>query len=298
MDLHRLEVFCHVCEEQSFSQAARKMELTQPTVSIHIRNLEDELGVVLFNRLGRTVEPTDAARFLYSEAQHLIGLKEEMLERIRGFQLRVEGVLVVGASTIPGEYLLPPVLVRLRKAHPQVRARVLIRDSLEIVEDVKAGQVHLGVVGARVEHPDLEYEELARDRLVWAAHRDSPWAQRSKLSLRDLTRAPLLVREEGSGTRMCFERLLEEHGLTLEEFQIAAELGSTAAIKEAVREGLGISLLSDRAVRADSETGHIQILDVDDLRPVTRSFYVVLHAKRVRSPLAVAFLETLGSKEK
>lgn len=295
MDLHRLEVFCRVCEKQSFSQAARKMGLTQPTVSIHIKNLEEELGVVLFNRLGRTVEPTDAASFLYSEAQHLIGLKDQLVERIRGFQHQLEGNLLIGASTIPGEYLLPPVLVRLRTAHPKVRARVSIKDTSEIVEDVKAGRVHLGFVGARLEHPDLDYDELARDRLVWVAPGGSPWTRKPKLTLRELTQAPLLTREEGSGTRMGFERLLEEHGLSLDDFHIAAELGSTAALKEAVREGLGVAFLSDRAVRAERETGQIEMLAVKGLAPVERSFYVVRHAKRVQSPLAEALLSLLSS---
>lgn len=293
MDLHRLDVFCRVFEEKSFSQAARKLDLSQPTVSIHVKNLEEELGVVLFNRLGREIEPTDAARFLYDRALGMLELQDSLLESIQGFHQRLEGVLVVGASTIPGEYLLPPVLVRLREAHPGVRARVLIKDSSEVIEDVKTGQVHLGFVGARLDHPDLRYDELTRDRLVWIASSESPWARRSSLTLEDLTEAPLLVREEGSGTRIGFERMLAEHGLALGRFRIAAELGSTAAIKEAVRAGLGVSYLSDHAVQPERRSGEITVLEVSDLPPVERSFYVVHHTKRVRSPLATAFLDLL-----
>lgn len=293
MDLHHLEVFCRVFEERSFSAAARQLELSQPTVSIHVKTLEEELGVPLFNRLGREVEPTDAGQLLYSRARRLLELRREVLVSFQGFRDRLEGDLEIGASTIPGEYLLPPILGRFHASHPQVHLRLLIKDTGRIVEDVEAGRVQLGAVGARLERSDLEFRELARDRLVLVGAPGSPWARRGSMSLEELARAPLLLREEGSGTRMRLERWLGEQGIDFSKLRVVAELGSTAAIKEAVKGGLGVSFVSDLAVRSEAETGLLRELSLAGLEPVERRFFLVADRRRARSPLTAAFLEFL-----
>lgn len=294
LDLHRLDVFRHVYEARSFSAAARRLELSQPTVSVHVKALEDALGVVLFNRLGREVEPTDAADLVYQRAVAMLELRQGLLEQMQGFRQRLEGDLEVGASTIPGEYLLAPTLVAFRRTHPGVTVRVHIRDTGEIIEEVAGGQVQLGFVGGRRREGELEYRVVARDRLVCVAPPESPWARRGRVHLEDLAAAPLLLREEGSGTRMGLEQALEEHGLGLGGFTIAAELGSTAAIKEAVREGLGVSFISDRAVRSEQRARLVEVVTVEDLPPVERDFYLVWDPRRAPSPLAEAMLEQLG----
>lgn len=291
MDLHRLDIFCHVYEERSFSKGARRLGLSQPTVSIHIKGLEDSLGVQLFNRLGREIEPTEAAEFLYEHGRPLLEDMRVLLEKMSGYLHRLEGDLEVGASTIPGEYLLPAWLTSFHEEHPGVRGRVLIRDSRQIVDAVADGRVQLGFVGARLEADTLEYEEIAHDRLVLAAPGDSPWAERKEMSLNDLRDAPLILREEGSGTRLRFERLLEERDLGLEDFRVVLELGSTSAVKEAVKQGLGLSFLSNLALHSELRAGLVALVDLTDVEKVERSFFVVCDQRRVLSPVARAFLE-------
>ena len=291
MDLHRLDIFCHVYEEKSFSKGARRLDLSQPTVSIHIKALEESLGIQLFNRLGREIEATEAAHYLYEHGKPLLEDMRVLLEKMSGYLHRLEGDLEVGASTVPGEYLLPAWLRSFHEEHPGVRGRVLIRDSREIVDAVLDGRVQLGFVGARIDGDTLEYDEIARDRLVLAAPAGSPWAQRADLSVEDLQKAPLILREEGSGTRLRFERMLEEKGLLLEDFQIVLELGSTSAIKEAVKAGLGVSFLSDLAVRSEQKAGLVRIVSVEGFGAMERRFFVVHDQRRVISPVARAFLE-------
>lgn len=293
MDLHHLEIFCHVFEDRSFSAAGRRLDLSQPTVSVHVKTLEEELGVVLFNRLGREVEATDAGHFLYPRARRLLDLRQEMLGSLEGFRNRLEGDLEIGASTIPGEYLLPSILGRFHAAHPQVRLRLRIKDTGRIVEDVEAGRVQFGVVGAQLTRSDLEFQELARDRLVLIAPPDPLWARRGSMTLEDLAAAPLLLREAGSGTRMRLERWLGDQGVDPAKLRVVAELGSTAAVKEAVKGGLGVSFVSDLAVRSEAEAGLLTVLPLAGLEPVERRFFLVADRRRARSPLTSAFLELL-----
>lgn len=297
MDLHRLDIFCHVYEERSFSKGARRLDLSQPTVSIHIKALEESLGVQLFNRLGREIEATEAAHYLYEHGKPLLEDMRVLLEKMSGYLHRLEGDLEVGASTVPGEYLLPAWLRSFHEDHPGVRGRVWIRDSREIVDAVLEGRVQLGFVGARIDGDTLEYDEVARDRLVLAAASDSPWAERDDVSPEDLREAPLILREEGSGTRLRLERALEEKGLLLDDFRVVLELSSTSAVKEAVKAGLGLSFLSDLAVHTEQRAGLVRVVPVAGLGAMERRFFVVHDQRRVISPVARAFLEHVEGTE-
>lgn len=295
MDLHRLDIFCHVYEEKSFSKGARCLDLSQPTVSIHVKALEESLGVQLFNRLGREIEATEAADYLYQHGRPLLEDMRVLLERMSGYLDRLEGDLEVGASTIPGEYLVPSWLRSFHEQHPGVRGRVFIRDSREIVDAVLDGRVQLGFVGARMDGETLDYDEVASDRLVLAVPADSPWAKRDEVSLEELEKAPWILREEGSGTRLRFERLVEEEGLHLGDFRVVLELGSTSAVKEAIKEGLGLSLVSDLAIRSELRGGLVQTVPLAGTQDVTRRFFVVNDQRRVLSPVARAFLQHVES---
>lgn len=294
MDLHRLEVFCQVYEERSFSKGARRLGLSQPTVSIHVKALEETLGVQLFNRLGREIEPTRAAHFLYEHGRPLVRDMYLLLEKMGGYLGRLEGELEIGASTVPGEYLLPRVLSSFRQEHPEVRGRILIRDSERIVRAVLDGEVPVGCVGARIDHASLAYRQIATDRLVLAVPPGSRWTRLPEASLEQLQEAPLIVREPGSGTRRRLERLLESQGLTLADFQVAVELGTAAAVKEAVKSGLGVSFVSDLAVASEQQAGLLALVPLAGVPAVERTFYLVRDERRALSPLVQAFVEHLG----
>jgi DNA-binding transcriptional LysR family regulator len=288
VDLRQLEIFVKVAELGSFSKAAEALFLTQPTVSEHIRALEDEFGLRLLDRLGRGATATRSGQLLLSYATRILALSREARQAMDGFQGRMSGDLAIGASTIPGEYVLPPVIGRFKDKYPDVSISLLIGDSQAVVDWVADGRAELGVVGARLSRRGVEFKELMPDEEVVILPAAHPWHGRRHVTVEELRGEPLLLRERGSGTRAALEAVLGDVGLDLGSFRIVGEMGSTQAIKQAVKAGVGISVVSKRAVEEECKSGLIWCLRVKEFK-VTRSFYLATHKERSRSPLAEAF---------
>ena len=288
MDLRQLEVFAQVATLGSFSRAAEALHLSQPTVSEHIRALEEELGLRLLDRLGRGAAVTRAGELLLDYAQRILVLHREARQALAGFQGRMSGELLVGASTIPGEYILPVLIGRFREKYPEISITLLIGDSQDVIDWVAAGRVELGVAGSRPPNRPVEYHELAPDEEVVIVAPAHAWFGRKQVTLDELAEEPIIVRERGSGTRAALEAALADAGRTLEHFRIVAEMGSTQAVKQAVKAGVGVSLVSRLAVEEECRLGTLGSLKVKDLR-VPRAFHVVTRKDSTRSPLAEVF---------
>lgn len=245
LTLHRLELFLAVLEAGGVGRAARARHLSQPAVSEHLRGLAEYFAVPLFERVGRGVRPTAAARTLEPYARQVVGLLQRAVDaaaELRG--LRV-GALAVGASTTPGTYLLPAVLGRFRTAHPGVGLTLRISDTRQIERWVTSGQVELGVIGGAPVLPGLVAEPWVTDELVAIVARRHPLARRRTIRPAAFASEPYIAREEGSSTREVAEGFFAELGVTLRP---AMELGSTEAVREAVAAGLGMSVVSRHAV--------------------------------------------------
>jgi DNA-binding transcriptional LysR family regulator len=292
VDLRQLEVFARVVELRSFSRAAEALHLTQSTVSEHVRLLEEEVGARLFDRLGRETLPTRAGELLFGYAQRMLALRVEAVQGLQQFLGQIAGTLTVGASTIPGEYVLPPLIGAFREKFPRVSIALQISDTRGIVEAVLDGRVELGMVGARPDQRVLQAVELMPDELVVVVPPAHAWVGRKEVTVADLASEPLIVREPGSGSREAVEKALETAGLRLDGLRVIAEIGSTSAIKQAVKAGMGVSLMSRRAVDDEARSGLLGCVKIKDLA-VTRHFYVVTHSNRSRSPLCQAFLDFL-----
>ena len=247
LTLHRLELFLAVLDSGGVARAAVARRLSQPAVSEHVRGLEAFFGVRLFERAGRGVRPTAAARLLEPFVRQALGLlssAERAAVELRGLQA---GAVAVGASTTPGTYLLPAVLGRFHAAHPGIALSLRIGDTREIEQWVAAGSVELGVIGEAPIRPGLAAEPWVKDELVAIVARRHPLARRRAIRGTALVGEPYIAREEGSSTRGVAERFLAELGVTLRP---AMELGSTEAVREAVAAGLGVSVVSRHAVRS------------------------------------------------
>lgn len=295
MDLRRLEVFVKVAELGSFSRAAEALFLTQPTVSEHVRTLEDELGVQLLDRLGRGTSPTPAGTLLLGYARRMLTLAREAAQAIEQFQGRVSGELTVGGSSIPGEYVVPALIGSFRGKYPDVRISLRIGSSREVQQWVEDGRVEIGVVGAPPTGRVFESRQLMADELVIVVGAEHPWAGLDAVSLDDLRAEPLILRERGSGSRETFERALEGVGLSLAAFRVVGEMASTQAIKQAVRAAVGVSLISRRAVQDECRARLLACVKIANLT-ITRAFHLVTHRDRSRSPLAQAFLAFVESQ--
>lgn len=295
MDLRRLEVFVKVAELGSFSRAAEALFLTQPTVSEHVRGLEDDLGVQLLDRLGRGATPTPAGDLVLGYARRMLALTREARQAIERFRGRMIGELIVGGSTIPGEYLLPALIGQFKAKYPEISISLRISSSRQVSGWVEDGHVEIGVVGARPASRALVARELMADTMVVVVPPDHPWAGRANVTLADVRSEPIVLRERGSGSREAFERALAEVGLDLSALRVAGEMGSTQAVKQAVRAGIGVAVISRRAVEDECRARLLVCVKLADLN-VMRSFHLVTHRERTRSPLAEAFLEFVESQ--
>ena len=288
MDLRQLEIFAKVAELKSFSRAAEALSLTQPTVSEHVRSLEDELGVRLLDRLGRGASATPAGQLLLHHSLRLLALAREARQAMDGFLGRMSGELLVAASTIPGEYILPPLIGRFKEKFPDISITLLIGDSQAAVEWVSEGRAELGVVGAKLPQRGVDYRELMADEIVVIVPAGHPLQGRAEVTVDELRAEPLIIRERGSGTRAALERALGEAGLDLNAFRVVGEMGSNQAIKQAVKARVGVSLVSRRAVDDECRLGLLGCVPLGDLS-VARSFHLAFHKERSRSPVADAF---------
>ena len=292
MDLKTLEVFCRIVELKSFTRAAEAVSLTQPTVSGHIKDLEDELGLRLLDRAGRTVTPTRAGAILHTYAQRILGLRAEAQQAIREHKGGLTGDLALGASSIPGAYLLPPLIALFKRDHPDAAIALAIQGSREIVRGVGDGRYEVGMVGARFAEARVHYQRYAEDELVLAVPTGHPWAGRNAVRLRDLFGEPIVMRERGSGTRQVMEKALAEHGLDRDRLRVVLEVTGNEAVRQAMKAGAGVAVISRRAVADDIRGGLVAAIRFREAR-LMRAFFLVTHRTRSRSPLGTAFVAFL-----
>ena len=287
MDLRRLQVFAKVYEKRSFSRAAEEVYLSQPTVSGHIKSLEEELGVQLFDRLGREILPTKAAELLYVHARDILMRVEDAQHSVDAFLGRLRGDLVVGGSTIPGQYVMPAFIGRFHLLHPEVRVTLHIGDTRQVTDAVLSGELEAGVVGAVVEEERLAYSPLMEDDLALAGWPGHPFGE--ALDIMELKRVPVVFREPGSGTRMFLAKALKKAGVDPADMNIVAQMGSTMAVLNSVRAQVGLGFLSRRAMIEELEAVKVVEVGLDGIQ-LQRQFYLVTRKKRTHSPASQAFM--------
>ena len=282
MDIHHLRVFVSVFQDKSFSKASKKLRLTQPTVSAHIRALEEEYNCKLFDRLGRTIIPTKEAEVLYQYATEIIE-KTDVIQDVMGrFKKKITGTLILGASTIPGTYLLPSIMTAFQKKYPSVSFQILIEDSKKIVDSLSKHELIMGIVGAHLGNEEINYMPFRDDELIVVS---SPsFIKKKKLSLKELIKVPMVLREEGSGTRTMTEHIFADRGISYASLKIAGIIGSTDAVKQAVKAGLGVSILSRLSVSGELRSKTLKEITITDVS-LRRKIYIITHKKRTL-PLA------------
>jgi DNA-binding transcriptional LysR family regulator len=295
MDIHRLEVFCSVLDLQSFTKAAEAVCLTQPTVSEHIRALEEMLGEKLIDRLGREILPTPAGKILYGYARKIIQLRNEAIQALEKYKGNLSGQLLIGASTIPGTYILPKFIGSFKADHPSIQISVDIASSADIVEKILRSDIELGLVGARWQDKRIVLEEIFSDELILTAFPDHPWAKKKSIELANLSGQAFILREKGSGTRMVMSEKLQEHGFDLSQLDVVAAMGSTEAVRQAIKARIGVSILSYHAVSEDLQRGTLITIPIAGVR-IFRSFYLIQRKNRQPSPLCSAFLRYLRER--
>ncbi len=292
MILRQLEVFLSVIDSGSFSAGARNAHTTQSTVSQHIAALEEEFAVQLLERSRNGVSLTEAGEIFNKHSRRIMGeirAIEEALRRYRGIE---DATLRVAASTIPGTYLIPRVVAGLCGKFPNLAVRVVQGDSREVVEAVINRQAEVAVVGHRFEERGLTYVPVGKDEIYLVVPAGHPWTERPSVTTDELIDAPFVVRESGSGTVKTVVEALAQAGIDASRHRIRLKVGNNDAVKAAVMAGVGISFLSDLAVRSELERGVLVVVPVEGIQ-IMRSFYMVRRSNLELSPAAAAFWEQM-----
>jgi DNA-binding transcriptional LysR family regulator len=289
MDTRQLAAFCAVVERKSFSQAAQRLGVTQPAVSLQIRSLEQRLGRQLLDRSGRRVEPTEAGLRLYASAQRLLALEENLLEELAADdEGAITGTLELGASTGPGGTVVPLLLCEFQEQHPDLRVRLSVSDTQTVVDQVAERELELGIVGAGRRHRGVVFEPFFRDEVVLACPAGHSFAGKT-VSLDQLKTVPLIVMQEGAGVRQVIEDELRKAGTRLRDLDVRLELGLQESVRSAVLAGHGVAFISRLAIESDLAAGRIATARVRGLDPV-REIFLARASGRSETRAARAFI--------
>ena len=289
MDLWQLNIFCKVIELKSFSKAGEAVRLSQPTVSSHIKELESHFKCRLIDRLAKEAIPTKAGELLYEYGRRLIALKEETETALAEFQGSLRGRLVIGGSTIPGVYILPRMAGAFVGAYPDVTIAIRIGDTEGIIGEIHSGLLEVGIVGAKTGLKQIRQEPLVEDELCLVVPADHPWADAGEIDLCELRKEPFIIREAGSGTLASIQNHLAGESSGIDQLNVIAEMGSTAAVIQGIKGHVGISILSRIAVTEELSLGTLKAVTVRGLT-LKRHFYLTFHRRKTLSPLSRVFI--------
>ena len=261
MNFHQLYIFQMVANHLSFSRAAEALEITQPAVSIQVQELEKFLGITLFHRRPRGLKITEAGEAVLAHSQQIFALSSSLMETVQEMEDLQSGHLVLGASTTPGEYVLPLVVGRFRQIYPRIHVELIIGNTRTIIQRILDRDMDLGMVGDHVEEysSELEMVDFQDDEIVLVAAPSHPAATTGRLTPEQVVDLGLVAREEGSATREAAERQFQELGVVP---RIAIELGSNQAVKQAATAGGGIGIISRLGITAELRAGMLTVLDV------------------------------------
>ncbi|MCX7025301.1 MAG: selenium metabolism-associated LysR family transcriptional regulator [Spirochaetes bacterium] len=296
MNLDYLKTYLEVIKTGSFSEVAKKLSISQPAVSFQIQKLEQDLGVQLIDRKQKTLMMTEAGKRLLAFANIVDTEHQALVDELGKLKETVSGNLVIAASTIPGEYILPPLLGQFKKLHPAVGIQVTVIDSARVIEAMKNGEYDIGFCGMHPECRELEAIKIAEDEIVLIVYPEHPFAGRKHVSFLELSAEPMILRGSTSGTRQSVEMLLLNGGFDVNKLRPALILGSTESLITAVEAKAGIAFVSNLAVRKGVALGLIRTVAVEGLT-LKRAFWCIYRKQMTASRLLEAFIVFFREQE-
>jgi DNA-binding transcriptional LysR family regulator len=290
MDTRQLAVFCEVVERRSFSKAADRLGVSQPAVSLQVRALEKRLGLVLLDRSGRRVEPTEVGLHLYRGAKRLLTIEEQLVEELTvSHEGGLTGTLEVGASTGPGGIVMPTLLCEFQQQHSDLHVALSVYDTQRVIDLVADRQLEFGVVGAAPRRRGVQFEPFFRDEVILVVPPSHPFADRL-VTLEELREARLIVMQDGAGVRQVIEDALYEHGLQLRDLNVDLELGLQESVKIAVQLGAGVTFIARTSVESELAAGTLASARVEGIQP-SREISLVRATHRTITRAAQAFVD-------
>jgi len=295
MDFKQIEAFIKVVEAGGFSKAADELHISQPSVSTYITSLENELHTILINRSTKSLSMTLAGERFLEKARALIALKFESIESLQNLSEDVSGNIRILASSVPALYLLPRMIADFHLRHPNLSFTMNQADTSEVVRGIAAAKADIGFAGSQPTDRKCDFFEIARETLVFVAPVNGIFSRSKVYALEELLYANCFIaREPGSGTRTEYEKYFVENGIRLDAIQTCASMDHTGSIINAVMSGLGVSIVSELAVRRLVEQKLLIQLRLKKEMP-ERRFYAVLNKNIAHSHLVRLFVEYLKS---
>ncbi|HUV15321.1 MAG TPA: LysR family transcriptional regulator [Pelolinea sp.] len=288
MRIDFMKSFCKVVELCSFKLAAESLNLSQPTVSMQVKSLEEEYGVQLLHRESRKILPTEDGQLVYKNFLRIISLYELSRQIIHKNQNNFLGSLLIGASSGPAEYPIPLILGKFKQEHPQVTITLQVGDSIEIIEKVASQSIEMGFVGTKRRDGNLLFEPYLEDNLVLVAAKDHPAAQNSHINFEDLLTIPLILQQPGSGATINLQDALSKVNLKQSDLKIHLELGLQDSVKSAVLAGFGATIISELGVKKELEAGLMRKIEINGL-DLMREIYICTNRTIPLSNLAGVF---------
>ena len=290
MDFKQLESFVEISKFNSFTKAAENLYLAQPTLTGHIQALENKLGTILFNRSGKKITLTEAGELLYNHAVNILNLREQAHYAMNQYQGKFQGELAIAASTVLQNYLLPELLTKFSREHPNVTFELRHFDSEQVIQAIITGVMDFGFVGTTAYHPELEMYDLGPDQLILITPPDEKimGANDQSITWKQVCNHRFILREAGSATGGLFRSALEKKGLDISTLNVVARIESLHAVKQYVRQGLGVAVVSRRVVQEEISQNLLKGYTLEDL-DLSRRFYFLNHRKRVLNPVSRAF---------
>lgn len=289
MEFKQLEAFVAVVDYGSFSEAARKLYLTQPTISAHVRSLEEELHTKLILRTTKKTTITTRGYQLYDSAVRMLEIRNNLLENFTGVQ---KHMIDLAASTIPSSYLLPEILAAFGKTHPDIYFHSIQADSAESINRVLDGTVDLALVGQNTRDETCVFLPFCQDELVIATPITNHYLglQNKSVTFEDFIKDPIIIREKGSGTKKEMDIFLEQIGVTPSDLNVIARMNDLEGIKKSIVNGLGISILSARSAIDLQKTKQILLFPLEESAH-KRTFYIVYSKNRILKPHVRQFIQ-------
>ncbi|HDP69699.1 MAG TPA: LysR family transcriptional regulator [Actinobacteria bacterium] len=290
MNLDYFKTFITIVNRGSFSETAKLMDVSQPAISFQIQTMEKEYGQKLLDRSGTKVKATEAGKIFYRFAKNMIRNDELLRESLDKLENVVRGRLLLGASTTPGEYVIPKMLGQFKKKFPDVEPQLIIADTDIILEKLENHDIDIAFVGRKISNDKLESNKFASDELVVIVHPNNQLTKRKTVSLKEIVSSPLILREKGSATRKTFEDMIKNEGFSEKDLNVVMELGSIQAILAAVEADLGISIVSKWSAERDLSLGVIKTILVANTK-LARDIHLIYDKNRIITKTQKEFIE-------
>jgi len=290
LDAHQMNIFLIAAQTLNFSEAARRLHMTQPSVSQHIQSLEQQMGVQLFNRSGRHLSLTEAGEALFPNAREFVKQSQHIEEMMASLHGEVFGHLQFGCSTTAGKYILPKLLAGFRRLHPNVQITCHVQDSQTTLQMLIEGKVHLVLSHEQVAFKDIEFRKFMDDPILLVVYPNHPWAERGVIQTEELLDGEFILREEGSGTREVVAKALPEVGISLDQISKIMVIGNSEAISLAVQEGIGVAFLSHLVVTSPLARGDLKLVRIPKLK-LSQEIWIGRNIHQTATQAQAAFWE-------